>query len=114
MQAHRFAVGEVVLYAEKRHPHFTWKAPYTIVSCMSVEATEPQYRIASIHHHGIRIAGEHELCRTPQPLPAAQQSLEPFFEIPSCLQPANLNLDSIAKRPLVPWLQHSTSGAHDV
>lgn len=114
MQAHRFAVGEVVLYAERRHSHFTWKAPYTIVSCLRVEASEPQYRIVSIHRQEIRMAGEHELCRTPQPCPVVQQSLDEFFEIPSCLQPANLNRKSSDRPPLVPSLQHSTSSGHHV
>jgi hypothetical protein len=97
MQAHRFAVGEIVLCAGRRHPDFTWKAPYTVLTCIRSDAAEPQYRIASVHRHEIRLAGEHELCRTPQPLPVFQQSrgeilAEEILAELSCLQPANLNL----------------------
>jgi len=114
MQAHRFAVGETVLFAENRHPHFTWKVPYTIISCIRMEAAEPQYRIASMHRHEIRTAGEHELCRTPQPLSAVRQPPEQFFESLSCLQPANVNLKSAVENPLAPWLQRLGSGEHHV
>ncbi|PVE21486.1 hypothetical protein DC522_26445 [Microvirga sp. KLBC 81] len=114
MQAHRFAVGEIVLYAERRHPQFTWKVPYTIISCIRTDAAEPQYRIASVHRDEIRTAGEHELCRTLQPLPAVQQSPEQFLEALSCLRPANLNLKSALESPLPARLQHSRSGAHHV
>jgi hypothetical protein len=114
MQAHRFAVGEIVLCAERRHPHFTWKAPYTIITCIRAEAAEPQYRIASVHRHEIRIAGEHELCRTPQPLPAFQQSPGQFLDALSCLRPANLNLTPSLERPLSLRLQHSGTGGHHV
>lgn len=99
MQFHRFAVGETVLYAERRHPHFTWRSPYTIISCIKAEASEPQYRIASVHRREIRIAGEHELCVTPQPLPVAQQGPSYSLETWLCLQPANLNVRSSVKRP---------------
>jgi hypothetical protein len=97
MQAHRFAVGEIVLCAGRRHPDFTWKAPYTVLTCIRSDAAEPQYRIASVHRHEIRLAGEHELCRTPQPLSVFQQSrgeilAEEILAELSCLQPANLNL----------------------
>jgi hypothetical protein len=114
MQAHRFAVGEIVLFVERRHPQFTWKVPYTIISCIRAEAAEPQYKIGSIHGDKIRTAGEHELCRTPQPLPAVRQPPEQFLEALSCLQPANLNLKSALENPLPAWLQHSRSGAHHV
>ncbi|WP_262270873.1 hypothetical protein [Microvirga yunnanensis] len=92
MQTHRFAVGESVLCAERRHPSFTWQTPYTVITCIQSEAAEPQYRIASLHRHAIRIVGEHELCRTPQPRPAARQSLQQCREALLCLHPANLNL----------------------
>jgi hypothetical protein len=92
MQVHRFVVGEIVLCAESRHRHFTWKAPYTVLTCIRSEASEPQYRIASVHRHEIRVAGEHELCRTPQPLSAFRPPREQFLDTLSCLEPANLNL----------------------
>lgn len=92
MQAHRFAVGEIVLCAGRRHPDFTWKAPYTVLTCIRSDTAEPQYRIASVHRHEIRLAGEHELCRTPQPLPVFQHSRRQVLAELSCLQPANLNL----------------------
>lgn len=100
MQAHQFAVGEIVLCAARRHPQFTWRAPYTIIARIDTEAAEPQYRIVSVHRHEIRIAGEHELCRTPQPIPAFQQSPEQFLDALSCLQPANLNLNPAMGPPL--------------
>jgi hypothetical protein len=100
MQLHRFAVGETVLYAQRRHPHFTWRSPYTIVSCIKTEGPEPQYRIASIHWREIRVAGEHELCVTPQPLPVALQGPEYTLEPWLCLQPANLNVGPFVERPL--------------
>lgn len=114
MQAYRFAVGEIVPFAERRHLQFTWKVPYAIVSCLMAGAAEPQYRIASIHGDKIRTAGEHELCRTPRPLPAAPRLPEHFFEALSCLQPANLNLASSIESPPAPWLQHAGSGGHHV
>jgi len=110
MQAHRFAVGEIVLFVERRHPHFAWKVPYTVVSCIRTEAPEPQYRIASVHGDMIRIAGEHELRRTPQPLPTLQQPPEQFLEALFCLQPANLNFRSASETPLTPRLRPSQSG----
>lgn len=114
MTVHRFAVGEIVLFAERRHSQFTWKVPYTVISCIGTDAAEPQYRIASVHRNGIRTAGEHELCRTPQPLPAARQRPEEFLEALSCLQPANLNLKPALGSPLSAWLQHGRSGAQHV
>ncbi|WP_445504586.1 hypothetical protein [Microvirga sp. G4-2] len=114
MQAHRFAVGEIVLFAERRHFQFTWKVPYTIISCIRTDAAEPQYRIASVHRDEIRTAGEHELCRTPQPLPAAQQAPEQFLKALVCPQPANLNRKSALERPLPARLQHARSGTHHV
>jgi len=109
MQAHQFAVGEIVLCVERRHPQFMWRAPYTIITCIKAESAEPQYRIASVHRREIRIVGEHELCRTPQPLPAFQQSPGQFLGALSCLQPANINLESAMKRSLSLRLQHSGS-----
>ena len=114
MQTYRFAVGETVLFAEKRHPHFTWRVPYTIVSCIRTEAAEPHYRIASIHGSKIRNAGEHELCRTPQPLPAARQLPRRLLEALTGLQPANLNIKSSLESPLTLRLQHIKSGGHYV
>lgn len=114
MQAHRFAAGEIVLFVEKRHFHFTWKVPYTITVCIKADAAEPQYRIASVHRDEIRTAGEHELCRTPQPLPVGQQPPEQFLEALSCLQPANLNVRTALENLLVPWLQRSRGGEHHV
>lgn len=107
MQAHRYAVGEIVLFAEKRHSHFTWKVPYTIIACIKTDAAEPLYRIASAHRDEIRTAGEHELCRTPQPLPAAQQSPEQFLEAPPFHHAANLNIKSALVRPLTLQVQQS-------
>ncbi|QRM34129.1 hypothetical protein [Microvirga sp. VF16] len=114
MQVHRFAVGEIVLCAEKRHPHFTWKAPYTVLACIQSEAAEPQYQIASGHRHEIRMAGEHELCRTPQPLSAFRQSREQLLDALSCLEPANLNLTPGFDDALVPRPQHPDIGGHHV
>lgn len=112
MQNHRFAVGEIVLCTERRHPHFSWRAPYTIMTCIKAETTEPQYRIASVHRHEIRIAGEHELCRTPQPLAARQPPHGRILEALPSLQPANLNLKPALERPLSPCPQHSGTGEH--
>lgn len=114
MQVHRFAVGETVLFAERRHSHFAWKVPYTVIAYIRMDAAEPQYRIASIHRDEIRIAGEHELCRTPQPIPAARQSPEQFFAALSCLQPANVNLKPSVGSPFTRWLQHPLSGRYHV
>ncbi len=110
MQAHQFAVGEIVLRAEKRHPQFMWRVPYTIMTCIKTEAAEPQYRIASVYRHEVRIAGEHELCRTPQPLPAFPQSPEQFLGALSCLQPANFKPELTMERPLSLGLEHWESG----
>lgn len=112
MEAHRFGVGEIVLYAERRYSHFTWKVPYTVVSCIRADAVEPQYRIVSDRHPEILTVGEHELCRTPQPVPAVRQLPDQFFVIPPWLQPANLNREATVGHPLASWLQHSTGGGH--
>lgn len=114
MQAHRFAAGEIVLFFEKRHSHFTWKVPYTITECIKTDAAEPQYRIASVHRNEIRTAGEHELCHTPQPLSDVQPPPEEFLEALSCLQPANLNARAAFGNPLMPRLQCSRIGGHHV
>ncbi|HZH11871.1 MAG TPA: hypothetical protein VEZ24_16045 [Microvirga sp.] len=114
MQAHKFGTGDIVLFAEKRHAHFTWKVPYTIIACIKTDAAEPQYRIASVHRAEIRTAGEHELCRTPQPLHAVQQTPEQFLEVQSCLQPANLNCKRAFEDPLKPWLQNLEDRGHHV
>lgn len=73
MQSHRFAAGEIVLYNESRLPGLTWKAPYLILDCIDAKSAEPSYRIRSAHRSQERIAGEHELCRMPQPVPVFQR-----------------------------------------
>lgn len=114
MQAHRYAVGEIVLFANKRRSYFTWKVPYRIIVCIKTDAAEPLYRIASVYRGEIRTVGENELCRTPQPLPAAQRQPEHFLEVLSCRQPANLNVKNAFESPLMPRLRRSGSGGHHV
>ena len=97
MRSHRFAVGEVVLCAERHRPYMTWRGPYRILTCIKAVTAEPQYRIVAIHRSVIRIAGEHELCRAPQPLRVSRPSPGWFLESRSHLPPANLNLRSEVK-----------------
>jgi hypothetical protein len=99
MHVHRFAVGETVLCVQRLRSEFAWKAPYTVLTCIRSEGPEPQYRIASVRRQEIRVVGEHELCRTPQPSSAFRQSPEQLLDALSCLQPANLNLAQAAAHP---------------
>jgi hypothetical protein len=66
MQIHRFAVGETVLYTEQRFPNLSWKAPYTVVTCLPTTGAQPQYQIRSDHRSVDRVASEHELSQTLQ------------------------------------------------
>ncbi|HZH53318.1 MAG TPA: hypothetical protein VEZ16_15735 [Microvirga sp.] len=67
MMFHRYAVGERVLYTQHRFPHLTWKAPFTVLSCLTSEGAEPRYRIGSALRSDEREAGEHELSHLAQP-----------------------------------------------
>jgi hypothetical protein len=97
MPLHRFAVGEAVLYT--RHRFFdpasdlNWKSPFTVVAYLSSAGLVPQYRIRSAQESCDRVAGEHELSRTPQPQRAFLPLNAGFFEGDTDPEAANLNLE---------------------
>ncbi|MET0742439.1 MAG: hypothetical protein ABWY78_03625 [Microvirga sp.] len=92
MRSHRYAVGEVVLYIEKRAgQRGMWKTPYTILSYVRSDALEPRYRIASARRPDAVFVGEHELCRTPQPQQAYHDHDTPFHDFMPDAVIANLN-----------------------
>jgi hypothetical protein len=91
--SHRYAVGQRVFYSQKRFPHLTWKAPYTILHCLASGGVEPQYRIRSALRGDERLAGEHELTRFSLPQQAFRPvEAPPFLDGFSPDAPANLNL----------------------
>ena len=63
MNAHRYNVGERVLYTKHRFSNLSWKAPYTIIRCLVSDCAEPQYQIRSALRSYERVAAEHELTR---------------------------------------------------
>jgi hypothetical protein len=114
MTAHRYAVGERVLYTQHRFPYMTWKAPYMITGCLPLEGIEPQYRIRSAHAADERMAGEHELTRMGLPTQAFRS-----HEIPSPLDyftandAANLNLIPSADLPRRVWHKNERSSGSE-
>ena len=92
MQIPRYAVGETVLYNERHLSGYAWKAPYVVLAIVQSMSVEPQYRIGSCYRSQERLAGEHELCRTPQPLCAFRPLLGKSRDDASGMDPANLNL----------------------
>ncbi|MGO4573447.1 hypothetical protein [Microvirga sp. 2TAF3] len=114
MQVHRFAVGETVLYTETHIPDLAWKASYTVVACIRSDDAEPQYLIRSIHRVEERVVGEHELCRTPQPLRTSQWPENGLFDDVFDMDAANFNLPSIADRPFAPRRMGSLTGGRHV
>ena len=92
MRSHLFAVGEVVLYVEKRAGQLAmWKTPYTILSYVRSDSLEPRYRIASARRPHAIFVGEHELCRTPQPQRAYHDQDRSFHDFMPNADIANLN-----------------------
>ncbi|UVF18194.1 hypothetical protein HPT29_016965 [Microvirga terrae] len=96
MRAHHFAVGDHVLYTERRFPHLVCKQPYTIVGCLDSRRFEPQYQIRSETRLYDCVAGEDELSRGGSPMSAFRNGEVPdFLDGTGTTEPANLNL--------VPW-----------
>lgn len=92
MRSHLFAVGEVVLYLEKRAGRLAmWKTPYTILSYVRSDSLEPRYRIASARRPDAVFVGEHELCRTPQPQRAFHDHDSLYYDFMPNADIANLN-----------------------
>lgn len=93
MKAHRYAIGERVLYTQQRFPHLTWKAPYTVLQCLDSDGIEPQYRVRSTLRVDERVAGEHELTRYALPQQAFRSGdMRPALDCVSPEPAANLNL----------------------
>lgn len=99
MANHKFAVGEIVLYTDRRFPQLTWKAPYTVVACIKASTVDAKYRIRSIHRHDSRIASEHELSRGPLSRRSQRPWQERFRDGPHLQHAANLNLLPAERRP---------------
>jgi hypothetical protein len=57
---HRFAVGETVLFTERR-AHMKWKAEYTVVAHVEPDDLGLKYQIKSTNRSHTRMAHEHEL-----------------------------------------------------
>jgi hypothetical protein len=97
MPLHRFAVGETVLYMRHRFFDLTsdlnWRSPFTVVAYLAPAGLVPQYRIRSAQESCDRVAGEHELSRTPQPQRAFLPLNAGFFEGNTDPEAANLNLE---------------------
>ncbi|WP_114945455.1 hypothetical protein [Microvirga calopogonii] len=97
MKAHRFAVGDHVLYTEQRFPHVVCKQPYTIIGCLDSRRFEPQYQIRSAIRPHDCVAGEDELSRDASPVSAFRDADVPgILDGTGMNEPANLNL--------VPWM----------
>ncbi len=56
----RFAVGETVLFTERRDD-VSWKAEYTIIAQMEPDDLGQRYQIMSTNRAHTRTAHEHEL-----------------------------------------------------
>jgi len=112
MIAHRYVVGERVLYTQHRFPYMTWKVPYVVTCCLTLEGIEPRYRIRSAHKADECIASEHELTRMGLPAQAFRSQ-----EIPSPLDyfspnnAANLNLIPAANLPRRAWHKNEKPSA---
>ena len=111
MCVHRFAVGEVVLYAKKRTGQLLmWKLPYTILSYVLSEDSEPQYWIASARWPEAVIVGERELCRTPQPQQAFHEHDGSSWDFMPDADIANLNHPLSHGSPDIPWQKLPLAG----
>jgi hypothetical protein len=60
---HRFAVGETVLFTERR-AGMEWKAGYTVVAHVEPDDLGLKYQIRSTNRSHTRTAHEHELSAT--------------------------------------------------
>jgi hypothetical protein len=109
MLVHRFAVGEIVLYARPTLPDLTWKTPCLIAGCLSTPGPEPHYRVQPLDGGLARTAGEHELRRGPEPIPAAGPSYAVLTGPLAVDRAANLNLahGPGVPRPAEPRLPHA-------
>lgn len=83
MQAHRFTLGEAVLYTERRFPNLNWKASFRIIGLLPPDELEPRYRIRSADLTYDRAAGEHQLSR--QPLPQEARRLLDGRPLAACV-----------------------------
>jgi len=112
MQIPRYAVGETVLYNERRLSGCPWKVPYVVMAIVRSSSVEPQYLIGSSYRSHERLAGEHELCRTPQPLPTLRVPRGYSGNDAPGMSAANLNLPLLDDRSSPRRYRPAAGGAH--
>lgn len=110
MQSPRYAVGETVLYNERHPSGCTWKVPYIVMAGIRSNSLEPRYLIDSRQRSHGRVAGEHELCRMPQPLHAFGRLPNGTRDDAVGIDAANLNLPPRDDRFTPRWRVGSAAG----